>query len=108
MNTNVVSHCGQCDAGRCDTFVEIELWAKEKEDGLRKYLTLEHGIPSHDTFGRLFGLIDPDLFEAAFRSWVSQIVPVLGIDTVVAIDPRLVGVQARSAEPRYLVSAFAV
>lgn len=42
-----------------DTFVEIELWAKEKLDWLRQYLKLEHDIPSHDTFGRLFGLIDP-------------------------------------------------
>jgi DDE family transposase len=35
-----------------DTFVVIELWAKEKLDWLRGYLQLEHGIPSHDTFGR--------------------------------------------------------
>jgi len=42
-----------------DTFVEIELWAKEKQDWLRRYLCLLHGIPSHDTFGRLLGLIDP-------------------------------------------------
>ena len=42
-----------------DTFVEIELWANEKLDWLRGYLTLKAGIPSHDTFGRLFGLIVP-------------------------------------------------
>ncbi|MCL2161071.1 MAG: ISAs1 family transposase [Betaproteobacteria bacterium] len=42
-----------------DTFVEFELWAKEKLDWLRGYLKLKAGIPSHDTFGRLFGLIDP-------------------------------------------------
>jgi hypothetical protein len=35
-----------------DTFVEIELWAKEKIEWLRKYLRLVNGIPSHDTFGR--------------------------------------------------------
>lgn len=40
-----------------DTFVEIELWARERIDWLRGYLRLENGIPSHDTFGRLFGLI---------------------------------------------------
>ena len=45
-----------------DTFVEIELWARERLDWLRSYLRLKHGIPSHDTFGRLFGLIDPDEF----------------------------------------------
>ena len=45
-----------------DTFVEIELWARERLDWLRSYLRLKHGIPSHDTFGRLFGLIDPGEF----------------------------------------------
>jgi len=38
-----------------DTFQEIELWAEEKLDWLRGYLRLEHGIPSHDTFGRRTG-----------------------------------------------------
>lgn len=78
-----------------DTFVEIELWAQEKLDWLRKYLRLEHGIPSHDTFGRLFGLIDPEQFEAAFRRWVSSILPALGAE-IVAIDGKPAGVRARS------------
>ncbi len=62
-----------------DTFVEIELWAKERLDWRRGYLRLEAGIPSHDTFGRLFGLIDPTQFEAAFRRWVGAILPALGL-----------------------------
>lgn len=68
-----------------DTFVEIELWAKEKIEWLRKYLKLVNGIPSHDTFGRLFGLMDAQEFEAAFRRWVSGILPALGTE-VVAVD----------------------
>nr|WP_185957760.1 ISAs1 family transposase [Tepidiphilus olei] len=69
-------------------FVEIELWAKEKLEWLRGHLQLEHGIASHDTFGRLFGLIDPDEFDAAFRRWVGTLVPALGADAVVAIDDK--------------------
>jgi hypothetical protein len=38
-----------------DTFVEIELWAKEKLEWLRRYLKLTNGISSHDTLGRLLG-----------------------------------------------------
>jgi len=91
-----------------DTFVEIELWAKERLDWLRGYLRLENGIPSHDTFGRLFGLIDPGEFEAAFRRWVGAILPALGPDTVVAIDGKT---SRRSGKvdgtPLHLVSAFA-
>lgn len=91
-----------------DTFVEIELWAKEKLDWLRQYLCLENGIPSHDTFGRLFGLINPDEFEAAFRRWVGGILPALGPDTVVAIDGKTSRRSGKvDATPLHLVSAFA-
>ena len=90
-----------------DTFVEIELWAREKLDWLRGYLRLAHGIPSHDTFGRMFGLIDAEQFEAAFRRWVSSVLPVLGAETV-ALDGktsrRSGGVDATAL---HLVSAFA-
>ncbi len=90
-----------------DTFVEIELWAKEKLDWLRQYLKLEHDIPSHDTFGRLFGLIDPEEFETAFRQWVSGILPALGTDTVVAIDGKTSRRSGKvGATPLHLVSAF--
>jgi predicted transposase YbfD/YdcC len=90
-----------------DTFVEIELWAREKLDWLRGYLPLVHGIPSHDTFGRMFGLIDPEQFEAAFRRWVGSVLPALGAE-IVAIDGktsrRSGGVDATAL---HLVSAFA-
>jgi predicted transposase YbfD/YdcC len=90
-----------------DTFVEIELWAREKLDWLRGYLRLAHGIPSHDTFGRMFGLIDPEQFEAAFRRWVKSLLPALGAE-IVAIDGktsrRSGGVDATAL---HLVSAFA-
>lgn len=90
-----------------DTFVEIELWAREKLDWLRGYLRLANGIPSHDTFGRIFGMIDAEQFEAAFRSWVKSVLPVLGAE-IVAIDGktsrRSGGVDATAL---HLVSAFA-
>lgn len=90
-----------------DTFVEMELWAREKLDWLRGYLRLANGIPSHDTFGRLFGLIDAEQFEAAFRRWVGSILPALGAE-IVAIDGktsrRSGGVDATAL---HLVSAFA-
>jgi predicted transposase YbfD/YdcC len=87
--------------------VEIALWAREKLDWLRGYLRLAHGIPSHDTFGRMFGLIDPAQFEAAFRRWVKSVLPALGAE-IVAIDGktsrRSGGVDATAL---HLVSAFA-
>jgi len=90
-----------------DTFVEIELWAREKLDWLRGYLALVHGIPSHDTFGRMFGMIDPAQFEAALRSWVKSVVPATGAE-IVAIDGKTSRRSGRvDATVLHLVSAFA-
>lgn len=91
-----------------DTFVEIEEWATARLDWLRRYLKLEHGIPSHDTFGRLFGLIDPAEFEAAFRRWAGSVLPALGPEAVVAIDSKTSRRSGKvDATPLHLVSAFA-
>jgi len=91
-----------------DTFEEIELWAQEKEDWLRRYLSLPNGIPSHDTFARVFGLIDPQQFEAAFRRWVASVLPGLS-PQVVALDGKTSRRSAKAGEAAlHLVSAFAV
>ena len=102
----VIAVCGVL-AG-ADDFVEIEEWAKEKSDWFRQYLRLEHGIPSHDTFGRVFAAIDAEAFGAAFRRWVSSVAPNLEKDEVVALDGKT---SRRSGKvdgtPLHLVSAFA-
>lgn len=91
-----------------DTFVEIEAWANEKLEWFRRYLKLEHGIPSHDTFGRLFGLIDPTEFESAFQRWVRSVLPALGKQDVVAIDGKTSRRSGKiDATALHLVSAFA-
>lgn len=77
----MVAVCGVLTGA--DDFVEIEEWAKEKCDWFKRNLRLEHGIPSHDTFGRVFAAIDAEAFGAAFRRWVSSIAPNLGKDEVV-------------------------
>ena len=102
----VIAVCGVL-AG-ADDFVEIEEWAKEKRDWFKRYLRLEHGIPSHDTFGRVFAAIDAEAFGLAFRRWVSSIVPNLEKDEVVAIDGKTSRRSGKvNATPLHLVSAFA-
>jgi predicted transposase YbfD/YdcC len=56
-----------------DTWVEVEAFGRAKEAWLRTFLELPHGIPSHDTFGRVFAALDPEQFEVGFRSWVAAI-----------------------------------
>jgi predicted transposase YbfD/YdcC len=91
-----------------DDFVEIEEWANEKVDWLRQYLALANGIPSHDTFGRVFATLDAEAFAAAFRRWVSGLLPVLDKDEVVAIDGKTSRRSGKiNATPLHLVSAFA-
>ena len=94
-----------------DDFVDIELWAEAKIDWLRRFMKLEHGIPSHDTLGRVFGLIAPEEFETAFRRWVAMVLPSLAEDAVVAIDGkssrRTASKGSTSAPPLHRVSAFA-
>lgn len=53
-----------------DTWVDVELYGTRKELWLRSFLDLPHGIPSHDTFGRVFAALDPVQFETAFLGWV--------------------------------------
>ncbi len=91
-----------------DGFVEIEAWAKEKLEWLRQYLKLEHGIPCHDTFGRVFAAIDPGEFGGAFLRWVGPVVPALSQEEVVAIDGKTSRRSGKAgATPLHLVSAFA-
>ena len=67
-----------------DTWVDVAEWAEDNEAWLKRYLVLEHGTPSHDTFGRVFRLLDAKVFEACFRDWISGLAGVVA--GVVAID----------------------
>ncbi len=71
-----------------DGWTDIVRFGHAKEDWLRSFLKLENGIPSHDTFGRLFSILDPDAFQTAFQSWVAAIQH--RVKGVVAIDGKTV------------------
>ena len=66
-------------------FTEIELFGEENIDWLKKYLDFKEGIPSHDTIGRVFELIDPKSFKDKFISWVESI-HTLKTGEIIAID----------------------
>ena len=61
----------------CDTVEDIAFWARAKEAWLRRFLVLRNGIPSEDTFLRIFRLLDPKTFETVFRRWVGGVVGAL-------------------------------
>ena len=68
-----------------DDWVEVEMFGQAKEAWLQTFLELPNSIPSHDTFGRVFGRIDPGQFQASFMSWVEAIQERLK-GQIVAID----------------------
>ena len=57
--------------GGADDWVAVERFGNAKIDWFRRFLDLPSGVPSHDTFGRVFARLDPDQFEACFRDWVA-------------------------------------
>jgi hypothetical protein len=76
----VVSVCAMlCGA---DNFVDSHAWAEARLDWLRRFMKLEHGIASHDTLGRVFGMLDARAVESSFRRWVSGLIPVLEAATL--------------------------
>lgn len=92
-----------------DTWVEVETFGRAKRDWLGTFLALPHGIPSHDTFGRVFAALDPDQFERGFRSWVAAVVEV-SAGTVVAVDGKTLRRshdRPQGKEALVLVSAWA-
>jgi predicted transposase YbfD/YdcC len=68
-----------------DDWVAIARFGRAKRKWFRSFLTLPHGIPSHDTFGRVFAALDPEAFKAAFLAWAQTLATLLPGD-VVAID----------------------
>jgi len=56
-----------------DDWIAVEAWGKAKRKWLEKFLELPNGIPSHDTFGRVFARLDPKQFQTCFLSWVRAI-----------------------------------
>ncbi len=67
-----------------DSWVDVAEWAEDNEAWIKRYLVLEHGTPSHDTFSRVFRLLDAKVFEACFREWIGSLVG--AVTGVVAID----------------------
>ncbi|MCA8060124.1 ISAs1 family transposase, partial [Burkholderia cepacia] len=80
-----------------DSWVAIQIWGEEKLEWLRGYVPLRNGIPSHDTFGRVFAALNPRQFEACFTRWMSGAFPTLSGE-VIAIDGKTVRGSHRNGE----------
>lgn len=87
--------------------VDMGLFAKSKEPFLRGFLKLENGVPSHDTFSRLFRMLDPERFRAAFLRFMAEFSK--QCEGVVAIDGKVLRRsfdKAGGKSPLHMVSAW--
>lgn len=103
----VIALCGFL-AG-CEGWVDVELFGISKQKWLEKFLELPNGIPSHDTFGRVFALLDPQQLAKVLRQFVQAVVGSLQGEAV-AIDGKTLlrsGESTTGKEALHLVSAWA-
>lgn len=92
-----------------DGWSDVELFGKNKKAWLKTFLKLPKGIPSHDTFGRVFAKIKPEEFQKRFIDWV-QAVERLTAGQVIAVDGKKLRRshdQAAGKAAIYMVSAWA-
>jgi predicted transposase YbfD/YdcC len=86
---------------------EIETFGRKRQAWLKRFLRLPNGIPSHDTFERVFDRIHPQAFQACFRDWVEAVRQVLRIKHVAIDGKTLRGSGSAELGPLHLVSAWA-
>jgi len=80
-----IAVCAMIDGAKGPT--DFERFGKAKLSFLKKFLPLQNGIPSHDTFARVLGRIDPKRFNAALVEWMRSVADVTG--DIISIDGKL-------------------
>jgi hypothetical protein len=90
-----------------DGWAAVALRGQAKLDWLRRFLPFENGVASHDTFGRVFALLDAAVFEQCFISWMRSVCGAFE-GLLVALDGKTVRRSASAGgKAIHLVSAFA-
>ena len=104
----VIAVCGIiCSA---DAWVDIEEFGKAKEEWFRTFLDLPNGIPSHDTFGRVFARLDPEQLQRCLVSWSAALRQASG-GKLVALDGKTLRRShdhARGKNALHMISAWSV
>ncbi len=92
-----------------DDWVEMEMFAKEYQDYLRRYIKLENGIPSHDTLNRVMGLISPEVLQHLYGKWQELLNRNEGeaLKKIICIDGKTMRSNKRKeGRPSHIVSAW--
>jgi predicted transposase YbfD/YdcC len=107
INIIAITICGVISGA--ESWADMERYGKSKQDFLAAFLDLSEGIPSHDTFGRVFRWLDPDELASSFYEW-TQFVYKLTEGEVIAIDGKCLRASKAAEHGKgaiYMVSAWA-
>lgn len=93
----------------CEAWYQIEHYCKSKADWFKEKMKLElkNGVPSHDTFERVFAMIDPKELEASFQMWVGEAAKLVHGETLSIDGKTLCGSGSEEARAIHMVSAWA-
>jgi len=91
----------------CDTWAEIVDFGTTHVDWLKRFLHLANGIPSQDTFERVFAKINPATFSSCCVNWLGQVSDLIGVAHVAIDGKTLRGSSSATLGPLHLVSAWA-
>jgi predicted transposase YbfD/YdcC len=100
----VLAVCGVI--ANCDDWPDIALFARQREDWFRRFLQLPGGVPSHDTFERVFAALDSRALERCCLAWLADVAEVVGVGQI-AIDGKSLRGSAGRLGALHLVSAWA-
>ena len=101
----VLAICGVI--GNCDDWPDIALFAQKREAWFRRFLKLPNGVPSHDTFERVFAALDPRVFERCCLEWLRAVAGLVGVGQIAIDGKTLRGSAGSTLGPLHLVSAWA-
>jgi predicted transposase YbfD/YdcC len=101
----VLAICGVI--GNCDDWPDIVQFAKSRRAWFKRFLELPGGVPSHDTFERVFTALDPRAFERCCLSWLRAAADVVGVGHIAIDGKTLRGSASGALRPLHLVSAWA-
>jgi predicted transposase YbfD/YdcC len=90
-----------------DSFEDMEVFGEAKSDWFETFLELPNGIPSHDTFNRVFAAIDPEKFLECFIRWTQSLRSAIA-EEIVALDGKALRRAINAGDcPKVVVSAWA-
>jgi predicted transposase YbfD/YdcC len=91
----------------CDDWREIALFARQRLAWFKRFLKLPYGVPSHDTFERVFASLDPRAFQSCCLAWLHAVSDLLGMGHIAIDGKTLCGSAGSKLGPLHLVSAWA-